>query len=219
MCSVGRPNMNETFPKVIILVLNWNRKDFMVECLNSLLSLNYENYQIVVIDNGSEDGSEELIREQFPYVNVIQNGENLGYTGGFNRGIKWALAHDADYILILNNDVKLKQDCLSVLVQNAQDNPSVGILGPVAYKYDRPEVIDSVVYIVEMDHMFSKIFRSKEAAQKYDQGDYYDTFYVQGDALLIKKTVFKKIGLFDPRFFIYWEDTDFCIAIISKIYF
>lgn len=95
------------WPKVGVVVLNWNGWRDTVECLRSLHSLIYPNYQIIVVDNGSTDGSVERVRGVFPSLPLIETGKNLGYAGGNNRGIARALDMAAEYVLILNNDVKI----------------------------------------------------------------------------------------------------------------
>ena len=91
-------------PRVTVVVLNWNGLADTLECLNSLVRLDYPTHEVVVVDNGSTDGSVQVFREQFPMATVFETGENLGYTGGNNAGLRHALAQGADYVLLLNND-------------------------------------------------------------------------------------------------------------------
>jgi len=128
-------------PLVFIIVLNWNGKDDTLECLGSLQQLDYPNFETVVVDNGSTDGSEDVIRSAFPSVNFIQTGRNLGYAGGNNVGIKHALSHGADYVWLLNNDTTVDPNALTALVETAQADPKIAVVGSKIFYYDQPDVI------------------------------------------------------------------------------
>ncbi|MFZ5845674.1 MAG: glycosyltransferase family 2 protein, partial [Patescibacteria group bacterium] len=123
------------YPKISTIILNWNGLNDTIECIKSVKAIDYPNYEMIVVDNGSTDNSEKVLREKFPTTTLIQNGDDLGYAEGNNRGIYYALNRGAEYILILNNDTKLEKSCLSELIVVANDNPEMGILGPIAYDY------------------------------------------------------------------------------------
>ncbi len=105
------------FPKVFVITLNWNGKDDTMECVASLKKLNYPNYDIVIVDNGSTDGFVPALRARYLDVSIIENGRNLGYAEGFDAGLKYAYEHGADYFLILNNDTIIDPDTLAELVK------------------------------------------------------------------------------------------------------
>jgi len=128
-------------PLVIVVVVNWNGLADTLECLGSLARLDYPNYDTVVVDNGSTDGSVPAIRERFELVMVVENSENLGYAGGNNIGLEHAMRRGADYALLLNNDTLVAPDCLCRLVAAAQADPEVGMAGPIIYYRDLPDVI------------------------------------------------------------------------------
>ncbi|PYI48980.1 MAG: hypothetical protein DMF10_02830 [Verrucomicrobia bacterium] len=130
-------------PSVHIVVLNWNGKPDTLECLTSLQSVSYPNRKIVVVDNGSTDGSEEAIKAAFPDVTFIQTGENLGYAEGNNVGIHHAMECGADFVFVLNNDTTTDTDVVTALVAQAEKNPNAAILGPKIYFYERPDIINS----------------------------------------------------------------------------
>src|SRR5205809_485096 len=115
---------------VSINILNWNGGQDTIECLASLEKIDYRPISVVVIDNGSMDGSPERIKREFPYVRMIKNHENLGFTEGNNIGIKYALTHGADFVLLLNNDTVVDKAFLSELISVARREPAAGILGP-----------------------------------------------------------------------------------------
>ena len=128
-------------PRVIIIVLNWNRRDDTLACLASLSELDYPSYEIIVIDNGSGDDSVSAIRASFPRLTLAETGENLGYVGGNNLGLGYAKAVRADYALLLNNDTEVAPDFVRILVDAAQVEPAIGIAGPTIYYYGQPDVI------------------------------------------------------------------------------
>ena len=200
-------------PKVFILVLNWNGKDHVLGCLDSLKDLEYKNFEIAVVDNGSVDGSERATQELYPNVNVIQNRRNLGYAEGNNRGIQSALENGADYIFLVNNDTRIHQKCLTELVKAAEENSNVGILGPIAFDYETGRQPLDSGFRINFDLpgrslIFEPISRESMSERA---NNVFKVDFVQGDAFFVRKTVFKKIGLFDQRFFLLNEEADFCI--------
>ncbi len=204
--------MTTPLPKVIVLILNWNRKDFALNCLASLKEQEYENFEAVVVDNGSTDGSEVEIRKSYPNVRIIQNGDNLGYAGGNNQGIRLALEQGADYIFLVNNDTRFHSRCLSELVDQGEKNPDYGILGPVAFSYNGENGALNSGF--ELDWGLNRFFpfRYVDGRVVLNQGkEIYPVDAVQGDAFFVRREVFERIGLFDERFFLLGEECDFCL--------
>ncbi len=196
--------------KVVILVLNWNRKEITCACLDSLKELAYDNYEVLAIDNGSEDGSDEEIRKRHSWVNILQNGENLGYAEGNNRGVRWALDRGADYVFIINNDTKVNRDCVRQLVETAERNQSYGILGPVAFDYEEKMVLPSG-FVINWDTTDWCPFRPVDGAVVLANNNLvYPVDIIQGDGFFARRSVFEKTGLFDRRFFFMHEESDFC---------
>ncbi len=116
---------------VCIIVLNWNNAPDTLECLHSLASLEYPDYHVLVVDNGSTDDSVSLIRAAFPAVEILETGANLGYAGGNNAGIRHALAAGADLVCILNNDVTVEPGFLTPLVETLAICPSASVVTPL----------------------------------------------------------------------------------------
>ena len=116
--------------EVAIIVLNWNNAPDALECLRSLEQLDYTGYRAVVVDNGSANDSVATIAAAYPDVTILEAGENLGYTGGNNLGLEYALNNDCDYVWLLNDDVTVAPDSLSALVSAALAEPRAGFLGP-----------------------------------------------------------------------------------------
>ena len=112
-------------PLVYIIILSWNGKADTVECLRSLELLEYPNHKLLVVDNASSDGTAEAVRKEFPGVELIVNERNLRFAGGNNVGIRWALRHGADYVLIINNDTEVTAEMVSELVRVAESGRSL----------------------------------------------------------------------------------------------
>lgn len=195
-------------PQVTIIILNWNGLADTLDCIRSLQQLDYPNYEVVVVDNASTDNTVEVIKTDFPELTLIENEKNLGYTGGNNRGVHYALQGGADYILLLNNDTEVAPDFLSLLVEVAEADPLVGIAGPLIYYYDRPEVIWSAGGTVNWQQGSTHMLGLDEL----DRGQFgsipWLVDFITGCALLIKSPVVKQIGPLDDRFFAYYEDSE-----------
>ena len=196
-------------PKVSIIVLTWNNYKDTKECLESLAKLEYPNYEIIVVDNASIDGSEEKLKREFLQHIFIKNEENLGYAGGNNVGIKYAMENHADYVLLLNNDVIVDKRFLEPLVLIAQEDADIGVVGPKVYYYDKPNLINFAGSRIN----FWKGSTPHIGSGEIDKGQYEEVKeedYQDGCAILMKSEVINRIGLLDEKYFIYWEETDFC---------
>ena len=200
-------------PSVTIITLNWNGLADTLVCLKSLYQIDYPNFQIIVVDNGTEEKAEPAIRSQFPDVTLIENEANLGFTGGNNVGLRRALAHDADYALLLNNDTEVAPDFLRLQVEAAEADPAIGIVGPTIYYFDRPDVIWSAGGAIDWDRGRTFMIGLDEV----DQGQFGHTVrpvdFVTGCALLIKMSVVEQVGMLDPRFFAYYEEAEWCVRV------
>jgi len=211
--------MNEkkhySLPKVAIVILNWNGKEDTVECLASVKKLDYSNFEIILVDNGSVDGSVEAISTQYPDMTLLQTGENLGYAGGNNVGINWALEKDIDYILLLNNDTIIATDLLSAFVNAAKLLPSSSILGAKIYFYDKP---DTLWFAGGLWRNESNGFEHIRFGQldSHEFNHKIEVDYITGCALFADAVTFKEIGLLDDTFFLTYEETDWCYRARAK---
>lgn len=196
---------------VVIIVLNWNGLADTLACLASLARLGYPTHEVVVVDNGSTDDSVATIRATYPRVTLIETGENLGYVGGNNVGLEYARAMGADYALLLNNDTEVAPDFLRLLVEAAEADPAIGIVGPTIYYFDRPNVIWSAGGDIDWRRGRTRMIGLDEV----DQGQFGHTVrpvdFVTGCALLIKVAVVEQVGMLDPRFFAYYEEAEWCV--------
>ena len=195
-------------PKVFIIIVNWNGKVDTLECLESLKNNDYPNYEVVIIDNGSKD----KFSISDSKIKVIYNKENLGFSGGNNIGIKYALENEADYVLLLNNDTIVSKDFLSKLVDVAESNNSYGIIGPKIYHYEEKDKIWFAGGIINWlyNKGTMKGFNEIDEGQ-YDEPEIQKTDYITGCCALIKREVIEKIGLMPQEYFLYYEDTDWSL--------
>jgi hypothetical protein len=128
---------DSNIPNVVVLVLTYNGKNLLYECLSSYLQNDYKNFEIVVIDNGSSDGTETYVRKKFPKVSLLRLEENRGYSGGFNFGLNYAVSEKkADYVLVTNNDVKVDKLLISELVNVAEKDEMIGFVTGKVYFYN-----------------------------------------------------------------------------------
>jgi len=196
--------------KVFIVVLNWNGLIDAKECISSLKRNNYSNFEIIVIDNGSSDNSVPALKNEFPEIKIIENGINLGFSGGNNIGIDYCLKHGADYVLLLNNDTTVENDFLSELVKAGDSDDKIGLLESKICYHKEPQMIWFAGGKID----WLKISGTHIGLNEPDDGKHDATKevdYLTGCCLLIKRSVFEKIGKLSEDYFLYYEDTDFCL--------
>jgi hypothetical protein len=196
------------YPKVIVLTLNYNGKPLLDDCITSYLANDYLNFEIVMIDNGSHDGSEEYVKATYPMVTCIQTGKNLGYSGGFNVGLKYAFENrKADFALITNNDVKVDSKVISSLVEAALEDSLRGFVTGKVYYFDQPETLQSVGKYEDLirwngDHI---------GAREIDEGQYNEPserFFIDDIFTLVHRDLYENIGGYDTTYFLQCEEYD-----------
>lgn len=198
-------------PAVSIIVLNYNGREDTLACLRSLEHLTYPNVEVIVVDNASSDASVEAIRAAYPNMTLIETGANLGFTGGNNVGIRYALERGADYILLLNNDTVVAPDFISILVETMENDPGLGVTGPMIYYYSAPETIWSAGGAIDWTRgTTSMIGLNEEDKSQYGLSPRAVDF-VTGCALLARRAVWEQAGLLDDRFFMYYEEAEWCV--------
>ncbi len=200
------------FPKIFAVILNTNRREDTLACLESLFANHYPNLAVIVLDNASTDGSNEAISEQFPQVRIIHLTDNLGYAGNNNVGIQAALDQHADWVFVMNEDIILAPDALVNMVAAVQNQPETGIVGPMVYHANEPEVIQSAGGFLSKKRWDAvhRGFNEKDEGQ-YAAREYVD--WISGCAILVKRDAILQAGLIDQRFFYYWEETEWCTRI------
>lgn len=200
-------------PQVFIIILNHNTPEDVLECVSSVQNTDYPNFKIVVVDNGSEAQFLERLKRNLPSkIKLIETGENLGFAGGNNIGIKYALDHGADWVMLLNPDTVVDKHFLRKLINVSKKEPKAGLLGPKIYYYNEPQKIwfggGKFGWIRGGRHLGWGKFDKKALKDKLN---FKQVDYITGCALLIKKEVFEKIGLLAEEYFLYYEDTDFSL--------
>lgn len=255
--------MVKKYPRVSILILNWNGWRDTTECLESVYQTTYPNYEVVVIDNCSANNSVEKIKEWadgktpveskfFKYnsdgkpikyikydrataerggdereeeikdlpsnkkIVIIQTGENLGFAGGSNIGIRYVIEKGSDYVLLLNNDTVVDKEFLEPLIKTAESNKENGIVGPKIYYYYDPEIIQAAGGKVSWTGLHSLIGEKEKDICQHDK--IKEVGFISGAAMMIKRHVTEDVGLFDEDYFLYTEDVDWCYRVSKKGY-
>jgi GT2 family glycosyltransferase len=196
-----------------VVVLNWNCWEDTLACLASLGNLDYPAFQILVVDNGSKDGSEARIHEAYPDVEILQTGRNLGYAGGNNVGVRRALAGGADYILLINPDVVVEPSMLRSLVDFARSHPRVAALSPVIRHRD-----ETLSVWFGGSHIDWANLQTVHHHQELPPGVFVSSGWSSGCCLLASTAALKRVGLLDERYFLYFEEVDLCQRLIAQGY-
>lgn len=195
---------------IFIIILNWNGCSMLLNCLKKVIESKTDfDLKVLAVDNNSSDNSVRKLEKLFPSVVLIKNKKNLGWSGGNNIGIKYAIKHYADCLLLLNNDVYLDINAINCLVKELYSKDQIGIVGPKTYFQNDKKRIADAGGIIDKNRFFGK----NRGNGKIDKGQYDKEKildYVSGSAILVKKEVFEKIGFLDEHFFLYYEDADFC---------
>jgi len=196
-------------PRVALVILNWNGRGDLLQCVASLPRLTYGNWQATVVDNHSSDDSLAALAREFPEQRVLALDRNYGFTGGNNRGIADALAHGADYVLLLNNDTEMHAELVTQLVRAAASGPRIGAVGAKNLQLERPErVWGAWNELVWNEHLV------RVAGQGEPDGPAYrgvrDVDAVIGNGMMLSRAAIEAVGGLDEAFFGYHEDVDWC---------
>ena len=190
--------------KTCVVVPNWNGQDELPACLDSLLAQT-EPTTIIVVENGSTDGSLELLQTHYPQVELVVNKKNLGFAGGVNGGIRRAMERGATYVALFNNDAVADRDWLKQLVQCLDASPATGIATCKFLSADGSHLDSTGDYYTVWGLPYPR-GRGENEVDKYD--DKPDVFGASGGASLYRVSMLQQIGLFDEDFFAYYEDVD-----------
>lgn len=193
---------------ISVIIVNWNRKKYLSDCLKSLF-LNTGNLEVIVVDNGSVDGSLELIKKEYPQIKVIANSANLGFAEGNNQGFKLSTG---DFVLFLNNDTKVSKGFLTPLVKALNSDKEIGGVQSKILLLDDKKKLDSIgAFFTNTGFLYHYGFRKRDSP-KYQQP--INLFSAKGACMLFKRDVLKKTliegEVFDSRYFAYFEETDLC---------
>ena len=196
---------------VAIVILNWNGAALLKKFLPSVLAFS-DDADIYVIDNASTDNSINTLKAYFPQVKIVSNDKNLGFTGGYNQGLKLI---EADIYCLLNSDIKVTKNWLRPIVSQFQKNSDIAIIQPKILDLNRPQYFEYAGaaggFIDQLGYPFcrGRIFQSLEK----DEGQFNDIteiFWATGACMFVKSDVFKSLNGFDEDFFAHQEEIDFC---------
>jgi len=211
--------MNNIKKILTIIIVNWNNKKLLKNCLTSIYNTqNYHNYETIIVDNNSNDGSVDLVKKEFPKVKLIENDKNLGFAKANNQAIRIS---KAKYIMLLNNDtIIIQNDCFGKMIKFMEENIKVGVLGCKLLYEDKTlqslgENFSSAWEIFKTQILFLKTWKRINIGNNNSQKDNYyrKVDYVSGACLLSQKEVFKKVGLLKEDYFMYGEDAEFCFRV------
>ena len=203
--------MTEISPRLSVIIPNWNGARHLPECLESLQRQSFKDFEVVLVDNGSSDDSLALVEHKFPWVRIVSNHANLGFSAAVNAGIR---ATDSEYLVLLNNDTRAREDWLERLVAAMDATPDASFAACRMLRYDPPHRIDSAGDRFSLLRGGGINIGAGEAAESRDQPAW--VFGACAGAALYRRTLFDDIGLFDEDFFLVFEDVDIslraCVA-------
>jgi hypothetical protein len=196
-------------PLVSIVIVNWNGGEILNNCLKSLSKLNYLNWELILVDNGSTDNSanEKNITKHLgaKQIKIIKNKTNRGFAPANNQGVKVA---KGKYMLLLNNDTRVSPDLLKILTNKLESEADIGVIQPKIIMMDNKKYLDNagsfMTRIGFLDHWGFGQRDSKEFSKERE------IFSAKGACMLIRREIYQKIGLFDNEFVSYFEESDFC---------
>lgn len=202
--------MKELIEKVAFVILNYNNSQDTVECIESVQKIDYKNFEIILIDNDSTDDSVDILSSKFPEITLIQTGINLGYAGGNNVGIKKAIDSKADYICVLNNDVVVDTNFLTILIDSIKKNPDIGIIGPRICEYSQPTIIQSTGATINLNRGTLDIINGN-CEDSSIPFSLLDCDYIGGACMLFSKDLIANIGYIPEDYFLFYEETEWCL--------
>ncbi len=195
--------------KVSVIVLNWNGKNFLKNCLDSLQKVTYSPLEIIVVDNHSTDGSAEFVKKNYPKFVLIENKKNYGFAEGNNIGF---YASKGDCVLFLNNDTVVTPSFLEPLMADFREDSKIGCLQPQIRVLKDKDLLDEVgSFMTFTGFLYHYGFRKKYNQEKYRE--MREIFSAKGACIIFPRKILKKIGLFDKDFFIFFEETDLCFRV------
>jgi len=203
-------NDRSTIGSLYAILVNWNLKDDTLACVDSLLKAGATAAQVLVVDNGSSDGSPQALRERFgPDLRVIVSEQNLGFAGGANLGIHYALDRGAEWIFILNNDTVVDSAVFVEWERAARNNPGYAIISPLILYYSDP----ARIWYLGDRTVLTSLITYELGRKQLDRGQFAPLVpvdFVCGCGMFVRRSVFEQVGLFDTGFFMYAEEIDFC---------
>ncbi len=197
--------------KISVVVLNWNGREDTLRCLESLKGVDYPNWEVLVVDNGSEDGSVAAILKGYPEITVMEAGRNLGYAGGNNLGIEEAVRRGSEFVLLLNNDTTVAPDILRAFARAAEEYRDAGVFGAKIYLFNEP---GRLWYAGGRWRTDGKVAEHEGLGTIDNEVDFErirDTDYACGCAMFIRSSALSIVGMLEEEFFLVFEEADWCL--------
>jgi GT2 family glycosyltransferase len=192
-------------PLVSIIIVNFNGKKWLQNCLSSLTNQTYRNFEIILIDNNSTDRSDTFIKNKFPKVQLVKLAQNVGFAGGNNEGYKKA---KGEYILLLNNDTTVEKNFIENFLKAFGNIPNLGIAQSKIVLMDKNQLDTCGGFWTSTSFLY--YYGNSKDPELPQYNKVFPVFSCKGASVLIKRDVIEKIGLFDEKFWNYYEETDFC---------
>ncbi|HEY7214474.1 MAG TPA: glycosyltransferase family 2 protein [Thermoanaerobaculia bacterium] len=201
--------MPQTTPRVAAVVVNYNGKEVTLQAVASLRRMDYPSFDLVVLDNASTDGSPAALAQAYPDLRQLRLDVNRGSAAGYAAGFRWAFEHGYDYVLLLNNDIEVEPGMLTELIEVAESDSKIGAVGPKCYFHGDRGRLWSAGGILR----FRESITRERGYGEIDRGQYdrdAEVDYVNGCAILIRRTAAEAAGMWDDVFYICVDDADFC---------
>lgn len=199
-------------PSVHIIVLNWNGKEVIEDCLSSINKIKYDNYKVLIVDNNSTDDSVEIINQKFPQFDILRFDTNYGFADGNNRGIKYLKDDNPDYVIFLNNDTEVEPNFIEPLIQPLEENQSIGQTVPkIFYANDKNKIWYAGGKVNLWTGRICHVGIREVDSIKYKKS--VETDYATGCCFAMRYNDFVEFGGFDSSFKMYSEDVDLSLRI------
>ena len=197
-------------PHIYVLILNWNGKEVIKQCLDSVLAIDYPNYTTLVIDNDSSDGSGKIVKNDYPEIEYIQLKNNYGFSGGYNRCFNYLKDKNPEYIILLNNDTKVDGNILNCFIKATELKGKHNIFGAKIFYQHKPKMIwyAGGKINLKLGRIYHKGIRKMDCLEYSSQ---METDYVTGCCLFTTMKVINQLDGFDEKFNMYVEDVDLCL--------
>jgi len=203
--------------RTAIIILNWNSPQLTADCIRSLLAMDAKDYEVVVVDNGSSDGSAQWLPREFPQITVLPQSCNLGFAGGCNAGIRYALERNVEYILLLNNDTYVASDFIREMLSRMEGDAQIAVVCPKIYFADHPNVL----WYAGGDFSLWTGTPRHRGWKRIDQGQFDGNQVIAqatGCAMLVRSDALRDVGLLDEQFWAYAEDLDWSLRFLEQGY-
>ena len=197
--------------KVAIIIVNWKQYELTKSCLFSLKKINYDDHQIILIDNESNQKELKSIKNQFKNIIIFSNERNLGFTGANNIGIKYAIKNEFEYVMLINNDTEVDKNFINPLIESLEKYKKLGAVQPLILNFDSRKKVWNAGGFLNKFFGYSYVNKNTEGIKK-------NIDWITGCCFFVRTEVIKKIGLLDESFFAYYEDVDWSIKIKNRGY-